>query len=132
MAGRASRRAGCDMNLGLGTGHAELQESLVAHVCRPRVGRDVQRKDGDDPVRRRDLLAGAAGLAGSAALAWSAVGRAQVTAGSPAGLEDLLYSGATGGPVPIATLRAAIRTARCDFQTAHYDRLAAGLPELIR
>jgi hypothetical protein len=95
------------------------------------VGRDVQRKDGDDPVRRRDLLAGAAGLTGAAALGWSGVGRAQVTAGSPAGLEDLLYSGTTGGPVPIATLRGVIRTARCNFQTTHYDRLAVGLPGLI-
>jgi transcriptional regulator with XRE-family HTH domain len=118
-------------NLGLATRHAGLEESLVAHLCGPRVGRDVQRKDGDDPVRRRELLAGAAGLAGSAALAWSAVGRAQVMAGSPAGLEDLLYSGATGGPVPIATLSEAICTARRDFQTARYDRLAAGLPGLI-
>ena len=117
-------------SLGLGTRHAGLEESL-AYVRGPRVGRDVQGKDGDDPVRRRELLAGAAGLAGTAALGWSAVGRAQVTAGSSVGLEDLLYSGATGGPVPIATLRAAIRTARCDFQTARYDRLAAGLPGLI-
>jgi transcriptional regulator with XRE-family HTH domain len=117
-------------NLGRATRHAGLKETL-AHVGGPRVGRDVQRRDGDDPVRRRDLLAGAAGLTGAAALAWSAVGRAQVTAGLPAGLADLLYSGTTGGPVPIATLREAIRTARCDFQTAHYDRLAAGLPRLI-
>jgi transcriptional regulator with XRE-family HTH domain len=117
-------------NLGLGTRHARLEECL-AHPRGPRVGSDVQRKDGDDPVRRRELLAGAAGLAGSAALAWSAVGRAQVTAGSPATLEDLLYSGATGGPVPVATLSEAICAARRDFQTARYDRLAAGLPGLI-
>jgi transcriptional regulator with XRE-family HTH domain len=66
-------------NIGLGTRHARLEEGL-ARAFGPRVGRDVQRKDGDDPVRRRELLAGAAGLAGSAALAWSAIGRARVTA----------------------------------------------------
>jgi len=117
-------------NLGRATRHAGLKETL-AHVGGPRVGRDVQRRDGDDPVRRRDLLAGAAGLTGAAAFAWSAVGRAQVTAGSPARLEDLLYGGATGGAVPIVTLSKAICAARRDFQTARYDRLAAGLPGLI-
>ena len=118
-------------NLVLGVRHHGFEEECLAHVRGPRVGRDVRRKDGGDPVRRRDLLAGAAGLTGAAALAWSGVGRPPVTAGLPAGLEDLLYSGTTGGPVPIATLHGAIRTARCDFQTANYDRLAVGLPGLI-
>ena len=117
-------------NHGMGTRHTGHEESLV-HVGGPSVGRDVQRKDGDDPVRRRELLAGAAGLAGTATLARSGVSRAQVTADPSAGLEDLLYSGGTGGPVPIATLRAAICAARSDFQTARYDRLAADLPGLI-
>jgi hypothetical protein len=115
---------------GLATRHAEPRVRM-AELSGPRVGRNFRRKDGDDPVRRRELLTGVAGLAGGAALARPAVSRAQ-GASSPAGLEDSLFGSGTGEPVPPATLRAAINAAREDFQTARYDRLALRLPALIR
>ena len=96
------------------------------------MGRNFRRKGGDDPVRRRELLTGAAGLAGTAALSLPVGSRAQVGTGSPAGLEDSLFGNGTGEPVPLATLRTAVGTARADFQTARYDHLAMSLPGLIR
>ena len=54
----------------------------------------------------------AAGLTGTAALACLESAKHRSRLGSPAGLEDLLYSGATCGPVPIAALSLAISTAR--------------------
>ncbi len=95
------------------------------------VGRDFLREDGDDWVRRRELLANAAGLVGSAALARPVVGRSQAPLRPHASLADLLYAGGVGEPVPMGTLGAAIAARRADFQMARYDRLAAGLPGLI-
>ncbi len=99
----------------------------------PIVIRDPRREDGDDPVRRRELLAGAAGLASAAALGVP-VGEHPPGAGAapPAGWpEALLYWPAAAPPAPVGALRRAVATARADFQQARYDRLAAGLPGLI-
>ena len=79
-------------------------------------------------MRRRELLARAAGLAGAAALGLPAADRAQPLDG---GLDGLLYGGAGAEPVPLATLRGATAQARSFFQTARYDRLTAVLPRLI-
>jgi transcriptional regulator with XRE-family HTH domain len=85
--------------------------------------------DGDD-VRRRDMIASTAALAGAAAL-----GRAPEAAAAPpnpaAGLEDVLYGRAHAAPVPAVTLRAAIKAARGDFRDARYDRVPAALPKII-
>jgi transcriptional regulator with XRE-family HTH domain len=98
-----------------------------ADRCRaPRVSGESEPEDGDDPVRRRELLAHAAGLAGAAALGWQAGGRAAARR-----IEGLLYGQAGARPVSLAELRSATHIARADFQTARYDRLAATLPCLI-
>jgi transcriptional regulator with XRE-family HTH domain len=96
----------------------------------PRVGRDFRDQDGEDPVRRRDLLTAAAGLAGAATLGQSAA-RAHRPADLAGGLQDHLYGGATAGSVPLPALRSATLNARADFQAARYDRLTVTLPRLI-
>lgn len=110
--------------------HADHKES-PAPAAGPIVGPNFRREDGDDPVRRRELLAGAAGLASAAALGLPPGGRAKSPPGPPTGLAEMLYGGPAAAPVAAAALRAAVAQARADFQTARYDRLAAGLPSLI-
>jgi len=90
---------------------------------------NLRQKDGDDPVRRRELLAGTAGLAGAAVLASSA-SRANPVGNTSPGSEELLY-GRPGDPVPVDALRGDIAAKRKEFQTARYDQLSAGLPGLI-
>jgi len=97
----------------------------------PRVDRDFPSEDGEDPVRRRELLAAAAGLAGAAALSRPGAAPADSPADLAGGLQDLLYGGGTAEPVPVPALRAATIRARTDFQAARYDRLTATLPRLI-
>lgn len=117
--GRPRPRHQTLINTNTVTGHA----SAPTVVCQPRG------EDGDDPVRRRELLAGAAGLAVGAL---SASGAARNS--DPASrLDGLLYGHGTRDvePVPLAALRAATDQARGLFQAARYDRLSAGLPRLI-
>lgn len=100
----------------------------------PRVGREPQWEDGDDPVRRRELLTGAAGLAAVGAFGRSAAAQAAVRKTDPAAeLEALLYRhGPVGAePVPLTALRTATSRARGLFQAARYDQLSAELPRLI-
>ena len=85
---------------------------------------------GEDPVRRRELFAHAAGLAGAAALGLPLTSRAHTNTAT-GGLEQLLYGNIEAQPVPLSALRTATTAARADFQTARYDRLAASLPRLI-
>jgi len=100
-----------------------------------RVNDDPGLGDGEDPVRRRDLLAGIAGLAGGTAFgslpppASRAIGPAEFTAG----LTGVLY-GPQGPAAPVALprLRAAVTAARADFQAARYRTLAAALPATIQ
>lgn len=96
-----------------------------------RVDREFPSEDGEDPVRRRELLAAAAGLAGAAALGRPGAARAHSPADLAGGLQDLLYGGGTAEPAPVPALRAATIRARDDFQAARYDRLTATLPRLI-
>ena len=98
----------------------------------PNLGRKFQPEDGDDPVRRRELLARAAGLAGVAALGLPATPRLQANADPRGHLDNLLYGGASAQPVSLATLRTITAQARASFQTARYDRLAAMLPRIVR
>jgi transcriptional regulator with XRE-family HTH domain len=109
------------------TGHREWH----LRTAQPIVGGEAGREDGEVPVRRRELLAGAAGLAGAAALGRPPAGPAPPRADPAGGLQDLLYGGAAAEPVPLAVLHAATTGARADFQSARYDRLSAGLTHLI-
>jgi transcriptional regulator with XRE-family HTH domain len=108
--------------------HADTNRP-VTPACGPKVGRDFRREDGDDPVRRREWLAAAAGLT-SAAFIPAAIGRSVSVNDRSVGLENLLY-GSTATPVPVPALRAAIAARRQEFRTARYDRLLEGLPRLI-
>ena len=109
--------------------HAETANNGLVAICGPRVVPDFRLEDGDDPVRRRELLAGAAGLASAAFIAPVASAENRDSRLS-AGFEDLLY-GQPAEPVSLATLQAAIGRKREEFQTARYDRLSSGLPSLI-
>jgi hypothetical protein len=82
-------------------------------------------------VRRRELLTGAAGLAGAAALGATVRGRTRPPADPAHGLEDLLYGTATAEPTSLGALDTAVMRVRRDFQAARYDRLTATLPALI-
>ena len=84
--------------------HAVEPKDGDPRVGWPRVSREPQWDDGEDPVRRRELLAGAA---------------------------ELYHSTANAEPVPLAALRTAVTGIRGDFQSARYDRMAASLPALI-
>ena len=95
------------------------------------VDHECQWEDGDDPVRRRELLAGAAALAGATALARGTAGRTGASPGSAAGLEDVLYGRTEAAPVPLAELRASTAAGRDAFRAARYDRLPSALPRLI-
>ena len=95
------------------------------------MSRTLRREDGDDPVRRRELLRSAAGLAAAATAGVPPGVRTQAPVSPRAGLEDVLYGAVIAAPTSMATLRAAIAQARAEFQTARYDSLAARLPGLV-
>jgi transcriptional regulator with XRE-family HTH domain len=115
-----------DLNDALASRHAEPNQWMT-NISGPSLIQCSRPEDGDDPVRRRDLLA-TAGLAGAAVLA-PVASRTSVKRALP-GFDELLYGQPTN-PVPVAALRAAIISIRREFQTARYDRLSAGLPALI-
>jgi transcriptional regulator with XRE-family HTH domain len=115
-----------------GGGHADApRKDRLAIGCGPNVSPGLQSEGGDDPVRRRELLASAAGLTGAVALGLPAAGWARTPASLGASLEEVLYGSLAAGPVPLAALRGATAWARGCFQAASYDRLAAALPQLI-
>jgi transcriptional regulator with XRE-family HTH domain len=90
-----------------------------------------QWEDGEDPMRRRELLTGTAALAGAARLsgpAWPRPGTHPTQVGA---LEDLLYSQPAAEPVRLAALRTAVLKARDNFREARYSTLPAELPRLI-
>jgi transcriptional regulator with XRE-family HTH domain len=97
----------------------------------PNVSGGFQLEGGEDPVRRRELLARAAGVAGAAALGLPGASRAQALSDPGVHLDDLLYGSADAEPVPLAALRTATTQARTCFQTARYERLMCALPRLI-
>jgi transcriptional regulator with XRE-family HTH domain len=108
--------------------------SVTAGAGAPRVGRKPQWEDGEDPVRRRELLTGAAGLAAAGALGLPTAARAAARKTDPAAeLEALLYrhSPVVAEPVPLTALRTVTSRARGLFQAARYDQLSAELPRLI-
>ncbi|MDH2391877.1 helix-turn-helix transcriptional regulator [Streptomyces sp. HNM0663] len=91
-------------------------------------------EEGDDPVRRRMLLAGMAGATTSAVLGPPAAAHAPAQP-SLSGLEDLLLHRQHGRPLtPDPTpsaVTAAVNAARADFSACRYDTLARALPARI-
>jgi transcriptional regulator with XRE-family HTH domain len=107
-------------------------QTVTRDVTAPRVVHDHLWEDGDDPVRRRELLTGAAGLATAGAFGLTA--RANAAVSDPArGLADLLYGRGIddAAPLSLGSLSDATTNARELFQAARYDRLATELPRLI-
>ncbi len=96
--------------------------------CGPNVSREFHSEGGEDPVRRRELLARAAGVAGAAGLGLAGAGGTQALSDPGVHLDDLLYGSAGAEPVPLAALRTAAAQARACFQTARYGRLMNALP----
>jgi transcriptional regulator with XRE-family HTH domain len=123
-------------HFGLSTGapatarHAASRQHSPDGTGGHNVVRERQWEDGDDPVRRREMLLSAITLTGAAALGQAAsrpaAQRTQVTA-----LEQVLYGSADGAPGPLASLRAAVTGARADFHAARYGKVQAALPGLI-
>jgi transcriptional regulator with XRE-family HTH domain len=110
--------------------HADIGP-IAKQTLGPNLSRKFQPEDGDDPVRRRELLARAAGLAGAAALGLPTAPRLQADADPRRHLDNLLYGSASAEPVSLATLRTITTQARASFQTARYERLADTLPRII-
>ncbi|MFV2118653.1 helix-turn-helix domain-containing protein [Streptomyces sp. Act-28] len=88
---------------------------------------------GDDPVRRRQLLATLAGATTSAVLVPTAAATPQQP--SLSGLEDLLLHRHHGRPLAEdptpSAVTAAVRASRQDFSACRYDALARALPARI-
>ncbi|MFE5854117.1 helix-turn-helix domain-containing protein [Streptomyces sp. NPDC056500] len=87
-------------------------------------------EEGEDPVRRRNLLAGLATTAATTVLG-TAPASARTTL---SGLEDLLLhrDGSTSGVEPTPhSVAAALATSRREFGTCRYDALARALPARI-
>lgn len=81
-----------------------------------------------DPMRRRTLLAGLTGLAGTAVLGPSSLGQAP---DPMIALESSLLSAPTGGvPVELPRLTRGIAQMRAVFQQGRYGEVAAALPGL--
>jgi transcriptional regulator with XRE-family HTH domain len=99
----------------------------------PSVVADRFWEDGEDPMRRRDLLTGAAGLAAVGALGLPTPARGARVSDPAADLVDLLHGNlsSTARPVPLPALSASTQQAHALFQAARYEQLAAFLPRLI-
>ncbi|NES16156.1 MULTISPECIES: helix-turn-helix domain-containing protein [Micromonospora] len=95
-------------------------------------GEALRREGGDDPVRRREVLGGLAGLVGSAL-----TGNPPALAAPPpsvvTSLEDVLLGGGAtpAGPVDPIRLRTALTAAWSDFRACRYAKLSARLPQLV-
>jgi hypothetical protein len=98
------------------------------------------REDGDDPVRRRQLLAGLAlTAAGAATTQGTGSGPAPAASGEPGAgdrlisrVRDAMLGLAPGTPGASAgQLRGGLAAAQADFRRCSYSRLADRLPRLI-
>jgi transcriptional regulator with XRE-family HTH domain len=107
--------------------HAGFTDQQTREANGNTVSDNQQWEDGEDPVRRRDMLTGTVALAGAAALG----GFQGDQAGKPVTLTDVLYGRSAAAPIPISSLRAAVTAARRDFQVARYGQVSAVLPSLL-
>lgn len=111
--------------------HAAGPKERAARTFGPNVSREFEPEGGEDPVRRRELLARAAGFAGAAALGLPAVGLSHPASNPGGSLDGVLYGSTDAQPASLEVLRGATIEARGFFQTARYGRLTAVLPRLI-
>lgn len=84
---------------------------------------ETPREGGDDPVRRRELLAGLVSVTGTALLGTAARAASPMPPTTPAGPDV--------APVSIGVLRARVAAARATFHACRYQDLAVGLPDVI-
>ncbi|MFI9269895.1 multiprotein-bridging factor 1 family protein [Kitasatospora sp. NPDC052896] len=96
-----------------------------------RLTTNLASEDGDDPVRRRELLAAAAAAVFVTPLG-AGTASAQVSSNPVAPLEDWLLYGTVRVPASREpseqTIAAAVRASRQEFRSARYDALAQALP----
>ena len=112
--------------------HAEAgPKGRAARTFGPNVSREFEPEGGEDPVRRRELLARAAGFAGAAALGLPTAGLSHPRSDPGGPIDDVLYGDVQAEPASLEVLRSATIEARGFFQTARYDRLTTVLPRLI-
>jgi transcriptional regulator with XRE-family HTH domain len=106
------------------TGAAPLPAAAVGTT----VG-EISREGGDDPVRRRELLAGLVSVTGAALLGSTA--RPPEASATP--LAHHLLNQPISGPQPVrlAVLRTRVANARATFHACRYSDLAANLPDVI-
>jgi transcriptional regulator with XRE-family HTH domain len=107
--------------------HAGFAERLTPGAHGNTVGHERQWEDGEDPVRRRDMLTGTAALAGTAALSSISTARPRTTVT----LQDVLYGKTEAAPVRLPELRRSITATRSNFQAARYDKVTSALPVLL-
>ena len=87
----------------------------VLPLSGPNLSGEFQPEGGEDPVRRRELLARAAGLAGAAALGLPAATRPEAPSDPGGHLDNLLYGSASAEPVSLTTLRTHHSPGSCLF-----------------
>lgn len=109
---------------------AQSPTSAHRRPASTRVGRNLGPEEGDDLVRRRELLAAAA-----AVFASPLASATPAEASTLAPLEDLLLYGTAAVPedsdVSPAGVAAAVKKSRAHFRAARYDALARTLPGQI-
>ena len=112
--------------LTLPTAGAALLPSDVAPVTVGGNGRE-----GDDEVRRRELLTGLVGVTGTGLLGIVAKPAAANAAASPRKLQALLTGGQVRAPVAVPVLRSRLAAAHAAFDACRYAELAGMLPSVI-
>ena len=97
--------------------HADAgPKERAARTFGPNVSREFEPEGGEDPVRRRELLARAAGFAGAAALGLPAASLSHHRSDPGSPLDEVLYGGAQAEPAPLGVLRIATIEARGFFR----------------
>jgi len=116
-----------------GPPEAARSSHLVLPATRVAPDQAPEDQQEDDPVRRRNFLAGAAGL-GAAITSTGTMAAAadSSTVTDPAAvLEAALFQPPTAEPMPLDRLSLALTAARSDFREARYASLGEELPTLI-
>ena len=120
-------------------GHALTPTAGPSRVSSLTVAGGTGREDGEDPVRRRQLLVHLAVTAAATATT-QLTGQIRASASGAASTGDLLVSrirdamlGLTPAPSDLSedSLHAGLAAALTDFRRCRYSRLADGLPRLI-